>query len=1027
MKKLIARYWGIALVLAVLVGLLVPAAPVSAGDTAWSTVATPSTGGTKITTNTSVDFLEVAADGKTMFTYDNLGMKLRRSTDGGMTWSTAQGALGTGLNGKTLTAFALSSGYATDNTLMAADFAGGVAVVYMSTDGGMNWFSPFALPITTVMVVTLAVGPDYQGGTRAEIGTADGAGGGALFSWISRTFTITNESAGTLGAGDVIAAAMSPSFLADGQLLALVATAAGTTLNAKLAANAWNASTNPVGFTGIVAAVGMRAKMAFGADYQFSANPIVLVGFSGSASDDLYRARVGTAPVQTAADLGISGAATVTPVNSIAVKGNLSDGTVYVGLVGAATVAKATGVSGTAVWSAPSLKGPLGNNAIVRVTAGGLIVGTGGNFAAIPAVPGSAIYLSTDDNATYNLVSMVSWTSTAAVTFTKLAVVDSNTYFVLATEASGYSVVYKTTDGGTTWMGIFASATQVLGVYPSPMYATDSTVYIPLTNLTVYKSVNGGTSFSIAIVGGTAPMTAFVAVDGTNFFAGSAGGLIYKSNRFVTFGTIAQNANSIAVGSNGNVVVGGILGEVYVSTNDGVTFTAQTAGGVGAIDVVLDPNYATNGVIYAADAGTVATGVRRLNPLPVQLDTAPVMGTAAVVSNDGNLYYGGLVVRRALNPTIGATAGAQGWDTMTNANLVGWPAGANVLDMGIVNTLISGTAYVHDLYALVNGVAADATYPYAGRLVVVSDKLTNPVALATPANNSNISTSQNFTWTAYPNIPAGVAVRYDVQFASDAAFTLGAVMTAAPVAGTLLSPLGVAAVVGLVPGSTYYWRVRVAAATPLLSNWSPGSKFTVKLLQSGNDITGGINSQIAPAPGATGVAVKPTFSWASVDQAVSYNLQVADNPVFVNPLDNQTGLNTNVWLETKTLDPGKTYYWRIQAVTADGIVSDWFQYDFTTAVPPPTAPTPTVTVTAPAQPPITLPAQTVTVTPPPSPKFFDPASGLYFNTQAELQQYQAQHATPATPATPAYIWVIIVIGAVLIIAVIVLIARTRRV
>ncbi|MDD5702920.1 MAG: hypothetical protein PHU23_12825, partial [Dehalococcoidales bacterium] len=34
---------------------------------------------------------------------------------------------------------------------------------------------------------------------------------------------------------------------------------------------------------------------------------------------------------------------------------------------------------------------------------------------------------------------------------------------------------------------------------------------------------------------------------------------------------------------------------------------------------------------------------------------------------------------------------------------------------------------------------------------------------------------------------------------------------------------------------------------------------------------------------------------------------------------------------------------------------------------------------------------------------------------------------PAPPTTPAYIWVIIAIGAVLVIAVIVLIARTRRV
>ena len=77
---------------------------------------------------------------------------------------------------------------------------------------------------------------------------------------------------------------------------------------------------------------------------------------------------------------------------------------------------------------------------------------------------------------------------------------------------------------------------------------------------------------------------------------------------------------------------------------------------------------------------------------------------------------------------------------------------------------------------------------------------------------------------------------------------------------------------------------------------------------------------------------------------------------------------------------------------------------FTTAVPPvgtPTGtaapqPTPTYTVIVPTQ-----PAPVVTVNP-------------------------TIPAAPA-PSTPAYVWVIIVIGAILVIAVIVLIVRTRRV
>jgi hypothetical protein len=227
----------------------------------------------------------------------------------------------------------------------------------------------------------------------------------------------------------------------------------------------------------------------------------------------------------------------------------------------------------------------------------------------------------------------------------------------------------------------------------------------------------------------------------------------------------------------------------------------------------------------------------------------------------------------------------------------------------------------------------------------------------------------------------------------------------------------------LTPGGDYIWRVRVTA--PNTSKYSAVTKFSILLTQPGGDITGG-GFRIAPAAGATNVPTKPVFQWSAVLGAVSYDLQVADNPVFVNPLDAQTGLNTTVWAYTKTLEPGKVYYWRVRAVAASGTASAWENGTFTTAVPvttaPPTTAPPAVTVTQPAP-----PAVTVTVSPPA--RFFDPNSGLYFNSQAELSAYQAANppGETTTPATPAYIWVIIVIGAILVIAVIVLITRTRRV
>ncbi len=103
-----------------------------------------------------------------------------------------------------------------------------------------------------------------------------------------------------------------------------------------------------------------------------------------------------------------------------------------------------------------------------------------------------------------------------------------------------------------------------------------------------------------------------------------------------------------------------------------------------------------------------------------------------------------------------------------------------------------------------------------------------------------------------------------------------------------------------------------------------------------------------------------------------------------------------------------------------------------TSAPAPTAPATTAPVTT--EPPVTVtitaPAVTVTQTATPAARYFDPNSGLYFNTQQELQNYQNAHpagSSAPAPATPSYIWVIIAVGAILVIIVIILIANARRI
>ena len=321
-------------------------------------------------------------------------------------------------------------------------------------------------------------------------------------------------------------------------------------------------------------------------------------------------------------------------------------------------------------------------------------------------------------------------------------------------------------------------------------------------------------------------------------------------------------------------------------------------------------------------------------------------------------------------------------------------------------------------------------YPY--QWIEMTDNLVAGPAVTRPTANQQVPTGTTFSWA-----PVSGATGYRAQLATDAQFQglYGPVIAGLNTTG---DPTATGYYTGatsitlpkdtLNPGTTYYFRVQTV--NPLASKFSAAVSFSVLLAESSNTLSQ--QGLYGPTAGATNVPVKPVFQWAAISGAQSYDLQVADNPVFVNPLDAQTGLNTTVWTETKTLDPGKTYYWRVRAVAAGGTASDWVAGSFTTALSATATQAPPAVIISTVQaPPVTvtaapLPAQTVTVTPPA--KFFDQNSGLYFNSQSELSAYQAAHqGGPQGTSTPAYIWVIIVIGAILVIAVIVLITRTRRV
>ncbi len=163
---------------------------------------------------------------------------------------------------------------------------------------------------------------------------------------------------------------------------------------------------------------------------------------------------------------------------------------------------------------------------------------------------------------------------------------------------------------------------------------------------------------------------------------------------------------------------------------------------------------------------------------------------------------------------------------------------------------------------------------------------------------------------------------------------------------------------------------------------------------------------LAPTTGDDTISLTPVFAWEAVSGAAGYYFELADNANFVLPLVSLTGdvgrLIVTAYAYVGELPYSTAYYWRVKAVSGtveagDLAESAWVSGLFITKAEP-EEPTPPVVIEE-TEPPVIIIEQPDIIVPLPA----------------------------ETPITPAWIYVIIGVGAVLVIALLVLIVRTRRV
>ncbi|AHB14015.1 fibronectin type III domain-containing protein [Dehalococcoides mccartyi] len=506
--------------------------------------------------------------------------------------------------------------------------------------------------------------------------------------------------------------------------------------------------------------------------------------------------------------------------------------------------------------------------------------------------------------------------------------------------------------------------------------AGDAVFVAALGGTMIWRSLDNGQTFaaqvsSITTANPSATINSWFVSNANTILVGgdnvvyqtSTNGVLWFA-RTCAVGTVT----SFAVSTDGSTLVAaGSAGKVSKSTDGGVTWSTASAAAptVSAVSLVTFQN-GSNSVVYLTgeNGGAFKYDFAATTPAWVQIDNAVTTGETF----DSGAYAD---VDNGVGIFSGIASGGNvlyvldgTWDNVIRITNVGTSYKAGI---------IPAPATAGSATKLIGAAAPGANVLYGifdDELYVYTDKMAVPVANVQATKIT--TTGFTITWDALNVDNSNITVEYYIVI-TDAATAVKVCYGLPTGAGTTTATT--LKVTGLDEDTVY--QISVWAVDPVMSFVGTASVATQpeKLTYTFN---------LMPTNGASNVPVKPVFAWDSVSTAVSYDLVLSTDPTFADATKvlATKNLTTNYWAYDGTLSNSTSYYWKVRVNTANS-TSEWFPAVFTT-VKADAAP---VEVNNP-------PAITLTV------------------PQAE---------------TPAYIWLIVAVGAVLTVAVIVLIVRTRRV
>ena len=829
------------------------------------------------------------------------GGTLYKSVDAGMNWTTS--GIGTGLNyAFQLTQLKISPNFAADQNLVATDGTN----LFRSTDAGANWYVatqtiPGALADTKISSIDIST--YYNGGGVAILETFGGStagldGGIGLLVTNQGNWTYWSSTSAQTGwiACDVYAAAFSPNYQTDTEIIAVVGTAAGVTVRAKMGIDAWDADVAPVmvryAGTIVPADASNIVKLAFPSNYDSasSTNNKIFMGLYSSiavlsGTAEIYRLKMSlsggvSTATATAAGLGV--------LTDLAYNGTATAGTLVAS--DATSIIYSMDAVGAAVpsWNTPTT-GVQGTNSRLRYGGTKLYAATKGVF--------SAFFTSIDVNV-FSAIALMNISSASNATFKQYKNASvagtwfANLYDSANTISARFNRILKTTDSGATWKGIFfyqnIGTEQLNNIGLTSTYATDNTIYYYTSSsgadtngYKIYKSTDGGatwTKYSAPAGIVQIQSNSLILLDANTYWISSTGGGLYKVGSFTATDSSGAITNPINPVTPNFMVLKSTAGAIYFSSDAGNTFTKLGTGTEFANTGLNTAGFCdvANNTIYAVRSANVNnSGVGNQGTLmkwvvgtssvwetvkaisgtslggyaaPFSPDQIYVVngilyatvrgGRDAIYAATGNVTTGGMEqIWRSVNlfsdPNNLTFEAVPGSSWATMGELIRAPITIASSPAGNILTIAS-----NDPTSTVNG--------FACKVQVFTDSVvTAPVPIA-PANNSNTGSTVDFSWQPVTYTGA----KYTVQIAYDSAFTslvtttpAGVALNLGPTSSTVMPQ------VPLIPGKTYYWRVQVAPQNPLASPWSAPVVFSSTTSISSFSPTQGGNGTVVAITG----------------------------------------------------------------------------------------------------------------------------------------------------------------------------------